>query len=44
MRSEEVVISYEECGEHGGAVGVFETAPCTSVELVSAIKTFDKLF
>ena len=44
MRSEEVVISDEECCNHSSAVGVFEAASGSSVELVRSIQTFDELF
>ncbi len=44
MRSEEVVISDEESGQHSSAVDIFEAASSPSVELVSSIEPFDELF
>ena len=43
MRSKEVVVSNKEGSKDGSAVGVFESAPCASVELVGTVEAFDEL-
>ena len=43
MRSQVIVVSNEESSQDGSAGGVFESAPCTSVELVGTVEAFDEL-
>lgn len=43
VRSQEVVVSDEEGSQDGSAVGIFESAPCTGMELVGTVEAFDEL-
>lgn len=43
MRSQEVVVGDEECGQDSSAVYVFESAPSAGVELIGTIQAFDEL-